>query len=85
MKHFIILNLKKILIKNLILIVNMQEKDNLVKLINVKVNKINNNMQLKLLNKTFYYFKSKKDFDKEFDFNKGKYLGKGAFGLVKKC
>ena len=52
MKHFIILNQKKILIKNLILkMVYFQEKDHLEKLNNVKVIQINNIMQLKLLNK----------------------------------
>ena len=32
-----------------------------------------------------YKFKTKIDFENEFDFNSGQILGKGAFGIVKKC
>ena len=37
------------------------------------------------LNKYLYKFKSKDKFEKEFDFRLGYTLGKGAFGIVKKC
>ena len=40
---------------------------------------------MKKVNETFYNFKSKKDFDKEFDFSSGTYLGEGAFGRVNSC
>ena len=35
--------------------------------------------------KKIYQFKSKKQFDKEFDFNYGILLGKGNFGKVRSC
>ena len=49
-------------------------------LINLK-EKIN----IKQINKKIYHFKSKKEFDNEFDFNDGIYLGKGNFGEVRSC
>ena len=32
-----------------------------------------------------YNFKTKEEFNTEFDFNNGIFLGKGGFGEVKKC
>ena len=37
------------------------------------------------INSYLYQFKNKKEFDIEFNFTAGKILGKGTFGLVKKC
>ena len=37
------------------------------------------------INKYLYQFKNKKQFNKEFNFKIGKELGKGTFGIVKKC
>ena len=37
------------------------------------------------INKYLYQFKNKKQFDNEFNFSIGKLLGKGTFGIVKKC
>ena len=37
------------------------------------------------INNYLYQFKNKKQFDKEFNFKIGKILGKGTFGIVKKC
>ena len=37
------------------------------------------------INNYLYSFKNKKQFENEFDFNIGKILGKGTFGIVKKC
>ena len=37
------------------------------------------------INSYLYQFKNKKEFDNEFNFRAGKLLGKGTFGLVKKC
>ena len=41
-------------------------------------------------NKKYYFkyynqIKTKEEFDNEFDFKKGKLLGKGGFGEVNKC
>ena len=37
------------------------------------------------INNYLYQFKNKKQFDNEFNFSIGKLLGKGTFGIVKKC
>ena len=37
------------------------------------------------INTYLYSFKNKKQFENEFSFNIGKLLGKGTFGIVKKC
>ena len=37
------------------------------------------------INSYLYSFKNKKQFEKEFNFDIGKLLGKGTFGIVKKC
>ena len=37
------------------------------------------------INKQFYHFKSRYDFEDEFSYNNGIILGEGTFGLVKKC
>ena len=36
-------------------------------------------------NQNLYHFKTKKKFLDEFDFNKGIFLGKGTYGIVRKC
>ena len=46
---------------------------------------INKRIILENIIKDFYHFKNQKEFQNEFDFHKGKLLGEGAFGLVKKC
>ena len=37
------------------------------------------------INNYLFQFKTKKEFDNEFNFKLGKILGKGTFGIVKKC
>ena len=37
------------------------------------------------INTYLYSFKNKKQFENEFNFTLGKLLGKGTFGIVKKC
>ena len=37
------------------------------------------------MNSKVYNFKSKREFDEEFDFSSGIFLGKGGFGEVRKC
>ena len=37
------------------------------------------------INSYLFQFKNKKEFDIEFNFKAGKILGKGTFGIVKKC
>ena len=45
----------------------------------------NKRFEINNINKNLYHFKNKKEFEDEFDFKNGLELGKGAFGLVKKC
>ena len=37
------------------------------------------------INSYLFQFKTKKEFDNEYNFRSGKLLGKGTFGIVKKC
>ena len=37
------------------------------------------------INNYLFQFKTKKEFDNEFHLRSGKLLGKGTFGIVKKC
>ena len=37
------------------------------------------------INNYLFQFKTKKEFENEFDFRSGKLLGKGTFGIVNKC
>jgi len=37
------------------------------------------------INSCLYKFKTKVEFEQEFNFKIGKILGKGTFGIVKKC
>ena len=46
---------------------------------------INKRFSFELINKETYHFKSEKEFEEEFDFQKGDLLGKGTFGIVKRC
>ena len=50
---------------------------------------IETNIQIRIntieINKYLYSFKTKYQFEKEFNFKAGKELGKGTFGIVKKC
>jgi len=46
---------------------------------------INKRINIIKINTYLYKFKNKEEFIKEFDFQKGKHLGKGSFGIVKKC
>lgn len=48
----------------------------------LKIN-INERFNYEYFNSNIITLKIKKDFRKEFEFSKGKFLGKGAFGTVK--
>ena len=47
--------------------------------------KLDKRIDLEEINKEFYHFKSKRDYETEFDFNNGLLLGEGAFGIVRRC
>jgi len=46
---------------------------------------INKRINIIQINSHLYKFKSKIEFEKEFNFKTGELLGKGSFGIVKKC
>jgi len=46
---------------------------------------IHKRININQINTYLYKFKNQEEFENEFNFKDGKLLGKGTFGLVKKC